>query len=329
MEISRKFYQYERFLRAKEKLDSRSMSEKLWKALKKEIRNRTRTGVNWPRRVLDCGCGTGSILTHLSDKGIEFQEYHGIEIQPELLKTARKRVATGEFRKLHAAPEFHAMSVYSLAEEMSVGRRNAFKQPFDIVFAASLAEHVEIDEMLGNIYNSLEPNGLLFMPINYDGVTILEPVQDERIEERLIHNFNKIAIGGQVYEGRVGGNAFCGRKLYHALKRNGFRILDLQSEDWVIMPADSKPWYEDNVKELLAFVVNAVADANLIPHLNRVPILDTISTDGTIGPDEKRHIEEWRVKRLKEIDDGILVFICHQIGALAKCIEVPISIEAI
>lgn len=330
MERQWKFYQYGDFLETKRQLDHESMSNSIWSTLKKEIKKRSEWKQRWPKRILDCGCGSGAMIHHLIKRGIKFDEYHGIDIQKGLLKKAEQKLMAGDFRKLTLAPQFHALSVYDLrvasnSEEYTT-RRGVFDKPFDLVCAQSLAEHVDVDRMLGNIWTALDQKGLLLLPINYDGETIFEPVQDRYIEERIIRNFNNLAISGQVYEGCVGGNAYCGRQLYHALGKNGFRVIDFRSEDWVIIPSGVEEPYTKDVIEFLKTIIHAIADANKINAMNRLSLLR--GTDfGEPSSIEESLIEEWRESRLKQLNDGILVYICHQMGALAERMEMPLSIS--
>jgi SAM-dependent methyltransferase len=320
MESDIKFYQYEDFLGAKRELDAKYMSQRLWGCLKKVCKARRAVAAEWPRRVLDCGCGTGAMLQHLVDRRISFREYHGIDIHSGLLAQAREKMKDGVFRKAPSDPQFHAMSVYQLID----CKEKFLRYGFDLVTALSLAEHVDVDAMLGGIWSVMNDHAVLFLPINYDGGTIFEPVSDAEKESILIENFNSIAIEGQVYEGLVGGNSRCGRDLFHALSRNGFRVLEYDTENWVIYPSSTSPSYSEHVRKFLHYVINAVAEANLQAMPQRQPLVSPSAKPYTISDEDREFVESWRKRRLAQMETGSLVYICYQMGALAERVECPV-----
>lgn len=317
MDYDNKFFQYVDFLETKYDLDKKSMSPELWTVLSNICSARSSHDSPWPSRVLDCGSGTGAMLRHLLDQNIRVGEYHGIDIHPKLLSQARTYVTAGRFSHLKMVPEFHALSVYNISRASSAPDARcarAFQKQFDLVCALSLAEHVEIDRMLANIRNVLKDGGILFLPINYAGGTIFEPTDDYMLEETIIDNFNYGSISGQVYEGQVGGDAFCGRTLYHSLVRNGFEVLALCPEDWLIVPDAKPPYYATGIRDFLNLIIDEIAKVNV----RNVSGMHTLPHRMPTRPLTDALVNGWQKMRRDQIGQGQLVFRCHQTGAIAR-----------
>ena len=100
-------------------------------------------------KVLDVGCGTGSLLSMLDDKQ-ENLELHGIDIDPKSLKIAENRI-----RKANKVVQFHQNPVTHLP---------FVDNYFDNVFCSLMFHHLTDNDKvitLKEIYRVLKPGGEL------------------------------------------------------------------------------------------------------------------------------------------------------------------------
>lgn len=101
---------------------------------------------NAPRKLLEIGCGTGMVLTHLERA---FPDWHlaGTEVLAEGLAYARTRVTRAELFELDA-------------------RNIPFSNAYGAIGAFDVLEHIAEDErVLGQMHQALVPGGLLLLTV--------------------------------------------------------------------------------------------------------------------------------------------------------------------
>jgi 2-polyprenyl-3-methyl-5-hydroxy-6-metoxy-1,4-benzoquinol methylase len=104
-------------------------------------------------RILEIGCGTASILTHMPDS---IGEYTGFDMNPSYI----------EFAKQHWGARFNCRFFCQKVEEAA----RLEKDSYDIVIAWGIVHHlsdIEATYLFDIAYQSLKPNGAL---ITYDNV---------------------------------------------------------------------------------------------------------------------------------------------------------------
>ena len=81
----------------------------------------------------------------------------------------------------------------------------------------------------------LNPGGLFYFTINYDGATIFEPVDGPVAGRRgppsYDHSMDERIVGGE-----ASGDSEAGRHLYHVVTACDAEVLELGSSDWVVFP---------------------------------------------------------------------------------------------
>jgi SAM-dependent methyltransferase len=96
-------------------------------------------------RMLEIGCGTGTVLRALA--GVRNLKLTGSEIYLAGLRHARRRLPEVEFIQVDA-------------------RRLPFENEFDVIGAFDVIEHIDEDELvLANLCHGLVPNGLLLVSV--------------------------------------------------------------------------------------------------------------------------------------------------------------------
>ena len=79
-----------RYLAAKQGLDDRSLNRPVWDALARAVQGRPDAA---PLRVLEVGCGIGTMLERLLDWGLLTRgAYTGIDVEAELIRAAAARL---------------------------------------------------------------------------------------------------------------------------------------------------------------------------------------------------------------------------------------------
>ena len=114
--------------------------------------DRLAEGIGEGQRVLDIGCGTGALTLRAAAKGASVR---GIDINPQMLEIAEKRVKQGEFADL---VDFREMGVAELDDEPSEG--------YDVVMSGLCFSELAADEVeyaLKQAKSVLKPGGMLLL----------------------------------------------------------------------------------------------------------------------------------------------------------------------
>jgi SAM-dependent methyltransferase len=98
--------EFVRYLEAKKPIDDRALNGRVWEALSEALAARSSLQ---PLRVLELGCGIGTMLERALERGLFGQaarvEYTGLDISPGLLAAARRRLPAWAGRWVSPAPE--------------------------------------------------------------------------------------------------------------------------------------------------------------------------------------------------------------------------------
>jgi hypothetical protein len=138
----------------------------------------------------------------------------------------------------------------------------------------------------------------MYLTINFDGVTALEPVVDvymDTLVERLYH----ATIDKRLVNGKPSGNSRTGRKMFQWLRQAGLEIIAAGSSDWVVFAQRGK--YHDDEAYFLHFIIHTIQEElDGHPELKGLPFAD------------------WCDTRHAQVDRGELVYIAHQLDFLAR-----------
>jgi ubiquinone/menaquinone biosynthesis C-methylase UbiE len=157
------------------------------------------------RRVLDLGCGPGTITLDLARRLIPFGSVVGVDSSETQFLEAR--AATGALPVI-----FHAMDAYRL--ELEDGS-------FDGVFSHALFEHLSQPlNVLREVRRVLKPDGFVALRSPDWGGFVVHP-WEEKIETAM-----KARMELQT---RNGGDVYAGRKLGDWLRQSGFESVQLSA----------------------------------------------------------------------------------------------------
>jgi hypothetical protein len=168
----------------------------------------------------------------------------------------------------------------------------------DLLIAHAFLDLMDVPATLPTLFSLLQPGGLFYFTIVFDGATIFEPVIDPVFDahvEVLYHRTMDERLAG----GRPSGDSRCGRRMFGHLAAAGATLLAAGASDWVVYPASGG--YPADEAYFLHFIVQTVATA-LAGH----PQLD---------PDR---FARWVSARHAQIEAGELTYIAHQMDFLGR-----------
>jgi hypothetical protein len=164
--------------------------------------------------------------------------------------------------------------------------------PADLLIAHAFLDLLSMPDSLPKLF-SLAKN-LAWLTINFDGVTIFEPVIDPELDakiERLYHETMDTRPSG--------GDSQMGRNLFGYLRQVGAKIEAAGASDWVVYPVDGR--YPVDEAYFLQFILHFFEES-----LKDHPKLDAAA------------FADWLARRREQIKRGELVYIAHQMDFLAR-----------
>jgi SAM-dependent methyltransferase len=309
-------YCFRRYLAAKKTVDDRALNRRVWDALMEQVRLRRPAS---PLDVLEVGAGIGTMVERLVEWGLFARASEAldtvrltaphptatvtaIDSQTENIAEARRRLPSWAAEQrftvdggvggglvldrqgLRLTLDLEAVDLRDFAA------RNRGHRTWDLLIGQALLDVVDVPATLPDLVSLVEPGGLLYFTITFDGGTILQPEIDRALDdqiEALYHRTN------------VWGDCRAGRRLFHQLGEAGVETLDMGAADWVVFPG--RDGYVADEAYFLHFIVHTI-DTALRGH----PGLDQERFDG------------WISQRHAQIERNELVYISNHLDALGR-----------
>jgi SAM-dependent methyltransferase len=297
---------YIRYLAAKQGLDDRSLNRQVWDHLARALRDRAAAA---PLRVLEVGCGIGTMLERLLHEGLLTRAaYTGIDVQPEFIREARRRLQAYALAKDtgRARGDGDALILQTASQEVQVTLeavdladfldRGQGKTTWDLLLAHAFLDLVDLPTVLPRLLALLAPGGLFAFTLNFDGATIFEPVLDPDLDRRLLSLYHR-TMDTRRHRGRPAGSSRTGRRLFKHLKEAGATVTAAGASDWVVFPGPAG--YPADEAYFLHCIIDTVAQA-----LHGRPELD------------RGVLEPWLAARHRQIDSCELIYIAHQLDVM-------------
>lgn len=230
----------EEYLSAKRELDDRSLNGKVWSRFGDELRDRDEP------RILEVGSGTGAMLHRLLErKLVDRAQYTGVDVDPELVKTARAMLPGWAQRHgwsmeepcrsgcTLTGPDGQRVGVRQVtAEARELETLARSRGPWQVLIAASLFDLLDLPNQLESITRHLAPGALLYAPVTFAGRTEATPAhhRDEEVfrayHESMRERNGTRASGDRAVE-----------ELRETLVSQGATILEEGSSNWEVMPS--------------------------------------------------------------------------------------------
>jgi SAM-dependent methyltransferase len=297
---------YIRYLAAKQGLDDRSLNRQVWDCLVRAVQGRPAA---IPLRVLEVGCGIGTMLERLLDWGLLVRaHYTGIDVEVEFIREANRRFrdyaaakqARGGLAEngaiIFATPGQEVRVFLKVADLADFLDREQGRAAFDLLVAHAFLDLVDLPSTLPRLLALLAPGGLFYFSLNFDGATILEPPIDPDLDRRIIAWYHE-TMDTRRRRGQPSGSSVTGRRLLRHLKESGATVAAAGSSDWLVFPGPAG--YPGDEAYFLHCIIDTVGQA-----LHDHPGLD---------PERFR---DWIAQRHGQIEAAELVYIAHQVDVM-------------
>ena len=288
------------YLEAKFDLDERSLNREVREAFLRALHGLAEI------RCVDVGAGAGATVRRLLAGGLAVPlVLTSLDRDPLLLDAARDD-ALRQLREQGREPSIDAGELHVATGPATTLRFAACEfqdyrpqHPCNVVTAHAFLDMVPLADALGRFGTWLEPGGILYATLNYDGDTTLLPVSDDAaFEATLIEHYHETMERRRV-DGLAIGGAFSGRRLHRLLPDHGFEILACGSSDWSITP-----WLGEY----------RAGDAICLQAL-----LDMIGGEAQrSGLFDPGRLGRWREERQRCLRERRLGLIAHQLDLLAR-----------
>jgi SAM-dependent methyltransferase len=302
----RTHYSFTHYLAAKKSVDDRALNRQVWECLAQAL---ARKGGAAPLRVLEVGCGIGTMVERLLDAGMLAEAtYTAIDAQVENLAAAHERLSRYRGAADAAGPleeegflVFHPSGKRLFLELEAIDlfdfiRREQGRSTWDLLIAHAFLDLVDVPSTLPLLFSLLSPGGLFYFTLNFDGATILEPEIDPDLD-RLIEALYHRSMDERLIKGKPSGDSLTGRHLFSHLRAAGAQLLAAGASDWVVFPGPQG--YAPDEAYFLHFLVHTVQQA-----LHGHPEL------------EGKRFDAWIKKRQAQIERRELIYIAHQLDFL-------------
>jgi SAM-dependent methyltransferase len=279
----------------------------VWDALIRVVRNRPESA---PLRVLEVGCGIGTMLERLLDWGLLSRAaYTGIEVEAEFIREARERLQryAAESQAVLAeeaadgaivmrTPGAEVRITLEAADFFDFMDWESEKSAWDLLVAHAFLDLIDLGTTLPRLLSLLVPGGCFYFTLNFDGATLLEPPLDPDLDRRIEALYHQ-TMDQRRRQGQHAGSSVTGRRLLRHLREAGAHLLAAGSSDWVVFPGPDG--YPGDEAFFLHFIIDTIGQA-----LHGHPDL------------EKGIFRAWLAQRHHQIDSAELIYIAHQLDVM-------------
>ncbi len=300
-------YSFHRYLAAKKDLDDRSLNRHVREALARHFPARDQAA---PARVLEVGCGIGTMLERLLDwELLREAAYTGIDLHPDNIAEARARfpryaAAQGADLTMKAERFFLRQGLRSVVVAFEavdlfhfLGREQG-RAAFDLIVAHAFLDLVDLEATLPGLLGLLKPGGCFYFTLNFDGATVFEPGIDPELD-RLIETLYHRTMDERRIDSRPSGSSCTGRRLFAQLSAAGAAVLAAGSSDWLAFPGPQG--YPGDEAYFLHFIIHTIQQA-----LEGHPQLPAAA------------FKAWIKERQNQIQRHELIYLAHQLDFFGR-----------
>ncbi len=291
-----------RYLAAKKSVDDRALNQSVWGQLRADLLARQ---FGRPIGVLELGCGIGTMVERLVEWGLgDKVTYLGIDSQVKNIQAAENRIWDWGSRNNYQMSLEKDQITLRKAEcfwqvrfqEADVTTFQANSGLYDLLIANAFMDLIDVPSALDRFAHWLASGGLFYFTINFDGVTIFEPISDPTREAKLMSLYHQ-SMDERQLDGQRSGDSQTGRHMFTHLRNAGATILSVGASDWVVYPGrDGYPADE-------AYFLHCILD--FFEH--------TLKGHAVLKQEE---LDSWLMERRRQIERAELTYIAHQLDFL-------------
>ena len=318
-------YTQTRYLEAKRTVDDRALHRPTLDSLRRAL-----TGDSGPIRIVEAGCGTGSMLRRLLAWDVlpDTVVYHGFDLDPAVVDSATTELLTwGEAAgytvdRVTATEEFETTAgevggatialsandgttvraTFAVGDAVERGRQ--LDATYDLLVGCAVFDLLDLEEAIEPLA-SLVPGGLVYAPITFDGETFFRSVATDG-DAPVVRRERERAVIAAYHETmdaptRPGGSR-AGRELLEAVPAAGCRVRAAGAAGWLVTP----PYPGDEayfLHHLIDGIESAVVDAQR----------------AAAGTDRlaREAVRTWADRRHRAVSTETLAYGAHNLDVLA------------
>lgn len=296
-------FSFPRYLAAKRSVDDRALNARVWAELARRLRS---LPPGAPLRVLEIGAGTGTMIQRMAEDGLlAVAHYLALDAAAENAQAGCADLARWGLEGGCAVEELRSglrlvrsdlcLEIeFQTADLQDFLDQNGGRANWNLVIANAFLDLVDLPSVLPQLRALVNPGGLFYFSINFDGLTIFEPEFDPTWDAEILRLYH-LSMDQRL----TGGESRSGRRLFHYLRAAGYSLLEAGGSDWVvhahsgIYPADERYFLHC----ILHFFNDSLQACPELP----AGVLD-----------------RWLHARCEQIERGELVYIAHQLDFLAQ-----------
>jgi hypothetical protein len=291
-------YSFPRYLLSKQTVDDRALNRSVIEALRANIPPQA---IN----IIEVGAGMGNMMARLLLWGVITKAYYiHVDSMEENIRFAQDWIPEWAAKAglMVDRPDYeNQLRIYD-NDKRDILIQFECEDVFDFISK----DAVQADLLIAHAFLDLLPmpesmpkllsltDNLAWLTVNFDGVTSLEPTIDAVLDDQIERLYHE-----SMDSRPTGGDSRAGRHMFSHLRQANAKVLAAGASDWVVHAVDGK--YPDDEAYFLQFILHFFEES-----LSAHPNLD------------KQAFSDWLSKRRKQIEDGELVYIAHQMDFLAK-----------
>ena len=291
-------FDYARYLAAKTTVDDRALNRHVLAELCKLM------PAGAPR-VLEIGAGLGTMVARLIDWGaVGAGEYILLDADRQLLDRSRRWLsdwAAARGLRSHLLADglrVGDLRVRLVHAELGSYLAAADEAQADVLIANAVLDLVDVPAVLPGLLRLLNPGGIYWFTINYDGESIFAP--GHLHDDQIMHAYHR-DMDERVRYGRPAGESRTGRRLFLHLRAAAAPALAAGSSDWVVH-AGPDGNYPGDEAYFLRSILNTIQNALR----NRRDWVEPADLAG------------WLAERRRQLAAGELVYIAHQLDFVGR-----------
>ncbi len=299
---------FQQYLWAKRWIDDRALNLRVLQSFGQALKHCQHIGSSL--QVLEIGAGIGTMFLRLLGAGfLEKAVYTVLDVEAQNIQTAHHLISKETQQtgwQVTEVPNRLCLEKSGCQVEVLLERCDFYEFVerseglllWDVVIANAFLDLVNVPDVLRGLLKITKLDALLYATINFDGLTLFEPVIDPELDALIATAYHQ-TMDQRITKGSLSGGSQTGRRMFCWLKEAGWNILDAGSSDWVVFPKNGQ--YSDEEKCFLTYIVSTIQCA-----LQDYPFLNSST------------LQNWAEQRYSQIEMGELVYIAHQLDFLAR-----------